>query len=148
MYATSSPPLSSEGSELGPFAGLPPVPFVIRVVAGVQPLVLEVVLARHELRKKIPLVPFVRFCSVTVESRFVELDAKTTDSPVRLADGPAVVKVGTPLVHGVPQTPLFACAPEGAISKSTGSPAESEGFTAKVSVFDVPPPGPGLKTCT
>jgi hypothetical protein len=135
------PALSSEGSELGPSAATPFSPTLTVEVLGVHVLEL-VVAARQVLRRKMSLKPFVWFVT-----RLVELEAKATKFPVWLTDGPAVVRVGVP-EHVAPQIPLFAGVPSGARSTITGRPAKSVGFTANVSVLEVPPPGTGLTTCT
>lgn len=108
-----------------------------------QPEALPVELAapRHVSRKKMSLMLVVVFAK-----RFVEMDAKATNSPVVLTEGPAVASVGMLPEQVAPQIPLFAGAPSGARSTTTGSPAESVGFTATKIALDVPPPGDGFTT--
>lgn len=79
-------------------------------------------------------------------SRLLESEAKATCPPFVLMEGPAVVRSGVMPVHAVPQTPLFAREPSGARSKITGRPSAKVGSTAKVKVFDGPPPGAGFDT--
>ena len=89
-----------------------------------------------------PLKPVVGFAS-----RFVELEAKATSSPVCVAAGPAVERVGIVPEQVAPQIPLSAWLPSRARSTSVGSPNKFVGFTANITIFDVPPPGAGLTTC-
>jgi hypothetical protein len=90
-----------------------------------------------------PLKPVVGFAS-----KFVEFEAKATSSPVCVAAGPAVERVGIVPEQVAPQIPLSAWLPSRARSTSIGSPNKFVGFTANITIFDVPPPGAGLTTCT
>ena len=47
-----------------------------------------------------------------------------------------------------PQIPLSAWLPSRARSTSVGSPNKFVGLTANITIFDVPPPGAGVTTCT
>ncbi len=136
--------LSSEGSELGPSGATPLGVRLTSDVLGVQVTVDDtLVVARHVFRRKILLIPVVGFAS-----RLVELEAKATSSPVCVAAGPAVERVGIVPEQVGPQTPFSAWLPSRARSTSIGSPNKFVGLTAKVTMFDVPPPGAGLTTCT
>lgn len=135
--------LSSEGSELEPLGAAPLGVRLTSEVLGVQLELVVAVEARHVLRTKMPLTPVVGFAR-----RFVELEAKATSWPVCVAAGPAVESVGIVPEQVAPQIPLSAWLPSRARSTSIGSPNKFVGFTANVTIFDVPPPGAGLTTCT
>lgn len=135
--------LSSEGSELEPSAATPLGVRLTSEVLGVQDEADVVTELRHVLRRKILLKPVVGFAS-----RLVEFDAKATNSPVAVAAGPAVEKVGIVPEQVAPQIPLSAWLPSRARSTIIGNPNKFVGFTANVTMFDVPPPGAGLTTCT
>jgi hypothetical protein len=78
------------------------------------------------------------------------MEANATDSPFVLVDGPDVMTSGVPLAHveAVPQIPFSAWAPSGAKSSMIGSPFVVVGFTENTTIFEVPPPGVALNTCT
>ena len=84
------------------------------------------------------------FVFALIETRLLEIEAKATKSPLLLVEGPAVVDVGVPLEQVVPHTPLLASIPFGARSKIMGSPTVVVGFTERVRMFEIPPPGPGF----
>ena len=116
---------------------------VVGVHELVPPMVTEAL--RQVSRRKTSLEVFAG-----VATRLVELDAKATNSPVWLVEGPAVVSVsaGVGPAQVAPQTPRLAWVPSGARSTSKGRPVSSVGFTANVRALDVPPPGAGFTACT
>jgi hypothetical protein len=140
VNATVVPPVSIEGSELAPFAAFPFGSVLSSVVAGVHEAV-----PRHVVRTKMSLEAFV-----SLAARLFDIDANATTLPVLLVDGPAVVTFGTPFAHValVPQIPFTACDPSAVRSRITGSPSAAVGFTGSTAMFDVPPPGEALNTCT
>jgi hypothetical protein len=99
----------------------------------------------HVLRTNTSLDAFV-----SVVTKLFDIDANATIVPAIFVEGPAVIALGVPFAHieAVPQIPLIACEPSGAKSKIIGSPFVKVGFTANTAIFDVPPPGVELKTCT
>ena len=142
VNAASFAPALRLGSELPPLAGLPFGSVLIGALTGVHDATFTQV-----LRTKTTPPLFGSFVT-----KLFETDEKATNCPVVLVEGPTVASV-SPSVPFVqfnipPQIPAFACEPSGARSKSTGNPSRAVGFTARVSVFDVPPPGVEVTTCT
>lgn len=78
---------------------------VINDVAGPH----ELPWPRHVLRTKMLLTPFV-----PPVRRFVEREAKATNWPVVLEEGPAFAGVRDPVEQVVPHTPRFAEEPSAA----------------------------------
>lgn len=128
------------GSQLGPFAAFPFGSTLTRLFDGVQEPTVT-----HVVRTKISLDAFV-----SVVTKLFDIDANATIVPVILVEGPEVMTLGVPFAHieAVPQIPFMACEPSGARSKMIGSPFVKVGFTENTTMFDVPPPGAELKTCT
>lgn len=128
------------GSQLGPFAAFPFGSTLTRTFDGVQePTV------KHVVRTNTSLDAFV-----SVVTKLFDTDANATIDPVIFVEGPDVITSGVPFAHieAVPQIPFIACEPSGAKSKIIGSPVVKVGFTENTAIFDVPPPGAELKTCT
>lgn len=135
-----SPPVEAiAGSQLGPFAAFPFGSTLTNVFEGMH------VLFKHVLRTNTSLDAFV-----SVVTKLFDIDANATIVPAAFVEGPAVIASGVPLAHVevVPQIPFIACEPSGAKSKMIGSPFAVVGSTANTPIFDVPPPGAALKTCT
>ena len=83
-----------------------------------------------------------------MSTKLCDAEAKATNAPVPLIEGPEVpvVRPSAPLwqLAGPPQIPLMACEPSAATSIKTGKPSGvgvTVGFTAKVMMLDIPPPG-------
>jgi hypothetical protein len=140
VKATLSPVEAIVGSQLGPFAALPFGSTLTNVFDGVQDAEVTQV-----VRTKTSLEAFVSFFT-----KLFEMEANATDSPFVLVDGPDVMTSGVPLAHvaAVPQIPFSAWSPSGAKSSMIGSPFVVVGFTEKTTIFEVPPPGVALNTCT
>jgi len=140
VNATVPPAESIVGSELGPFAALPFGSTLISVFEGLQE---ETV--RHVLRTNTSLDAFI-----SVVTRLFEIEAKAIICPFKSVEGPDVMTLGVPFAHAasVPQIPFIACEPSGAKSIMIGSPFVMVGFTASTTIFEVPPPGAALNTCT
>ena len=140
VNATVPPEEAIVGSQLGPFAAFPLGSTLTRTFDGVQEPTVT-----HVLRTNTSLDAFV-----SVVTKLFDTDANATIEPVIFVEGPAVMAFGVPFAHieVVPQIPFIACEPSGARSKMMGSPLVKVGFTANVRIFEVPPPGAALKTCT
>jgi len=139
VNTASLAPALIAGSELGPLAGLPLGSVLMAAVTGMHAATPTQVL-------RINIMPPL-FVSFVI--RLLEMDAKATNCPVVLVEGPTVVNFGGVSASQLsipPQIPAFACEPLGARSNSTGSPSKSVGVTGKVSMFDVPPPGVEVTT--
>jgi hypothetical protein len=128
------------GSQLGPFAAFPLGSTLTRLFDGVQEPTVT-----HVVRTNTSLEAFV-----SVVTKLFDIEANATIDPFVFVEGPAVTASGVPFAHiaAVPQIPFIACEPSGARSNMMGSPFVKVGFTANVRMFDVPPPGAALKTCT
>lgn len=139
VNATSPPDEEIVGSQLGPFAEFPFGSTLATVFEGTQEVF------RHVLRTNTSLDAFVSFVA-----KLFDIDANATVTPVMSVEGPAVMSSGVPLAHieVVPQIPFAACEPSRAKSNMIGSPFVAVGSTANTTMFDVPPPGAELKTCT
>lgn len=140
VNATFPPPESIVGSKLAPFAALPFGSTLISVVDGVHEATVTQV-----VRTNTSLDAFVSFLT-----KLFEIEANATTSPFISVEGPDVMTSGVPVAHRVvvPQIPFVACEPSGAKSSIVGSPFVAVGFTANTTIFEVPPPGAALKTCT
>jgi len=140
VNATVPPPESIVGSKLAPFAALPFGSTLISVVVGVHEATVTQV-----LRTNMSLDAFVSFLT-----KLFEIEANATISPFVSVEGPDVMTLGVPAAHVavVPQIPFAAWEPSGARSSMIGNPTVAVGFTANTTIFEVPPPGAALKTCT
>jgi hypothetical protein len=140
VNATVPPEEAIVGSQLGPFAAFPFGSTLTRLFDGVQEPAVT-----HVVRINTSLDAFV-----SVVTKLFDIAANATIDPVILVEGPDVVTPGVLFAHieAVPQIPFIACEPSGARSKMIGSPVVKVGFTENTTMFDVPPPGAELKTCT
>ena len=135
----SPPDEAITGSQLGPFAAFPFGSTLIRVFEGTH------VLFTHVVRTNTSLDALMSFVT-----KLFDIDANATIDPDVFVEGPAVIASGVPFAHieVVPQIPFIACEPSGAKSKMIGSPCAVVASTANTAIFEVPPPGAALKTCT